>query len=368
MGYTIPTLRTWSEKDFVTASLLNAQVIDPLNLALDPPRCRVRLTSDQSIAHGTGTYITWNQADYDTEPSTAMWAAADSDKVYFRTAGLYHITLKARFGDSGTTYRRIASIHSSTSALSTLALHRYPDGNWSTLITEHLILAAVGDYVRGYVWQDSGAALPLKGVTTDPPHTTMTVTWVGTGSSDAVPALPVPYQWQEGERPTAAQFNEQVRDQMRFLINRPFAFARPTSNFSLTNATAIRVPLHEQVWGNAGMLVASGNTYLTCQVPGIYRCLGQVQGDNTDQDGRRFISLTHRDSSDALQQSFMVCEHAPQSGTLWGLPVQGFFALAQGDRLGLEAYQDSGTTQNGYGSATTLPTFLACRWVRTLPA
>lgn len=165
----VPTLRTWTTGEVVTAAEVNSNVQTPVNFLLAPPRTVITSTSGLTVATGgTPTLInTWNSAIFDSD---GMWTGGNAltcftpgryrltlyvHYPYSSTAGEYHVGINyngsGTWGSSGTRLAEDTRTGSVTSVLGT-----------SAEITIDQYLNA-GDYVTFYTAQTTGASLTVPG-------------------------------------------------------------------------------------------------------------------------------------------------------------------------------------------------------------
>lgn len=85
-------------------------------------------------------------------------------------------------------------------------------------------------------------------------------------------AYTTPRTWASGERPTAAQLNEQLRDNVSFLANPPACRANRTANQTISNNTTTAVQFSAADSYDTGSMhdPASNNTRVTVPTAGLY--------------------------------------------------------------------------------------------------
>lgn len=102
MVRSLPNPRTWLPADFVTDSLLNAEIRDALKYLLDPPRAELRQVATQNLTTAVWTDITYttgedyDQADdpgHDTVTNTARYTAPVS--AWYEISGCVALAVMA---------------------------------------------------------------------------------------------------------------------------------------------------------------------------------------------------------------------------------------------------------------------------------
>lgn len=154
---TLPPGAVPSSTDWNTFVVRNIQYLREINLRQDPPACRVRRSTNQSIATGgTGSVITFDAERFDTD---TMWSSGS--RITIVTAGLYTITGGALYAANSTGYRQTAIQLNGTTLLaadSKLAVTSPGATACSVAATYKMI---VGDYVELLCFQNSGGALDV---------------------------------------------------------------------------------------------------------------------------------------------------------------------------------------------------------------
>lgn len=157
----IPSPRTWTVGEVLTAAKLNVDVRDGLNFLLSPPWAVMRKSAAQSIANSTIVLVTWDVEDIDRDNGHNN--AVNNTRYTSQTAGWYFINGAVRWsstaGDLRTfDFRKTFSGGGTEqySIQSGTALGALMRG------TIHLFLA-VGDYVEIFVTQASGGAVNTSG-------------------------------------------------------------------------------------------------------------------------------------------------------------------------------------------------------------
>lgn len=173
---TVPTYRTWTAGEIVTAAEFNANVRDAGNFLVGLPVAELRATAAQSLANATFVGVLFDTEDLDSDGGHST--TTNTSRYTAQTPGWYHFG--GGYCIAGTTGRRLAawgkngsivngtecSIVSSAAGavLGIAARPRQMQMNGST------------DYVELYAYQENGGALSTSGTTFEQP--TMSVAWV----------------------------------------------------------------------------------------------------------------------------------------------------------------------------------------------
>jgi len=99
----LPTPKTWSNDEVVTAVDFNANIRDPLRFMLNPPRVSV-WSDTATVAGATGTFdltggfkmMTWNQVKFDSDNMFR-----NDNKLHVSTAGVYEVILHVEWQYTG---------------------------------------------------------------------------------------------------------------------------------------------------------------------------------------------------------------------------------------------------------------------------
>lgn len=166
---TVPSPRTWTVGELLTAAKLNTDLRDGLNFLLAPPFAVLRKSADQSIPSGSTTQVTWDVEDIDRDGGHSN--VTNNSRYTSNTAGWYRISTICTWGSVGSDNRSLtfarngsASFDIVANATNTLALK----GNITLFL-------AVSDYVDVRVLQTSGVSVNIATYNT---MTRLEVAWV----------------------------------------------------------------------------------------------------------------------------------------------------------------------------------------------
>lgn len=176
----LPSPRTWTVGELLTASKLNTDLRDGLNFLLAPPLAMLVKSGTQSIPNNTATAVTWEteQIDRDGGHSTS----SQTSRYVCQTTGWYQIvgTVRwtnlvtggelraAQFRKNGSSYLPGSSNATKSGATSV----------YTVQVVTTLVQLVVSDYVELIVQQDSGGAMNVLDTWNSGPDTNMCVRWV----------------------------------------------------------------------------------------------------------------------------------------------------------------------------------------------
>jgi hypothetical protein len=86
---TLPSPRTWTASEQVTAAKLNTDLRDNFNFYKAPPLARLRKSGNQSIPAGAITAVTWDQEILDRDAGHST--TTNTSRYTAQTAGYYHL-------------------------------------------------------------------------------------------------------------------------------------------------------------------------------------------------------------------------------------------------------------------------------------
>lgn len=160
----VPNPRTWVDLEIPPYSQLNAEVFDTLAFLLQPPMCKVRQTTGQSLPTGTFTALTFQTEDIDPfnwhSPTVNPTRITPTFPGWYRgwygvgfntgTGGQYRTAYVAKSGGGTVTRARRDSKPNVT------AINRSLRG-----IPFYLPMNGTTDYFEVLAYQDSGSAMTL---------------------------------------------------------------------------------------------------------------------------------------------------------------------------------------------------------------
>jgi hypothetical protein len=122
------------------------------------PSCGVHKTADIDLVTATWTEISFGTVTWDT----GQMADTANSGITIQRAGLYHVTLNARFVDATAGSRKLyVTVNDSTIFLGTVC--GAVGGNNPRLSCGNLRYFDLGDTITAQAYQDSGGNLLLKG-------------------------------------------------------------------------------------------------------------------------------------------------------------------------------------------------------------
>lgn len=165
----VPSLRTWTTGEVVTATEMITNVQTPINFLLAPPRAVITSTSGLTVASGTPPSLinTWNQAISDSD---GMWTNGNSLTCF--TPGRYRLTLYVHYPYSSTAGEYMVGINYNGSGTwgssGTKLAEDTRTGSVSTALGTSAEISIeqylnAGDFVTFYTAQTTGASLTVPG-------------------------------------------------------------------------------------------------------------------------------------------------------------------------------------------------------------
>lgn len=113
---------------------------------LNPPCSSVYVTYDQVIDYDVEQTIKYNRRNYDTD---TMWSLNEPTKLFFRTEGVYLVTLAVRWNktdDNSATGHMATFIRTSENQIVAVDAIRVPNGDLYAHQTTHAIVPARAEY------------------------------------------------------------------------------------------------------------------------------------------------------------------------------------------------------------------------------
>ena len=173
----IPSQRTWTAGETVTAAMLNDDVRDAITFFVSGrPKALLRQTSAQSLTNNTWVALTMDVEDHDndgahsTVSNTSRYTAVTPGWV--RASGLVSIATSgtnqrgARWAVNGTVLNASRTQHNASGA-----------GTTGVVASGRLVFLNAGDYLELYGFQNSGGAINTS-VTSDE-QSQLSLTWEG---------------------------------------------------------------------------------------------------------------------------------------------------------------------------------------------
>jgi hypothetical protein len=158
-------------------------------------------------------------------------------------------------------------------------------------------------------------------------------------------AYATPRTWVSGDVLTAAQMNQDVRDNVSFLANPPACRVYNSASIVVANTTWTALTFDTERYDTAAMHSTASNTSrLTAPVAGLYLITGHIAWGN-NAVGERLVAIRHNDATDIANVSLFGTAGSTSSlmktvSTVW--------KMAASDYVELRVYQSAG------GSLTVL--------------
>ena len=173
----IPSQRTWSVGEVVTAAMLNDDVRDAITFFVSVrPKALLRQTVAQSLTNNVWGSITFDTEDHDND--TAHSTVTNTSRYTAVTAGWYRVSgvvtvasagsgqRGARWAVNGTVLNASRTQHNTSAA-----------GATDVAACGRLVFLSAGDYVELQGFQNSGGALNTAVVADE--QSQMSITWEG---------------------------------------------------------------------------------------------------------------------------------------------------------------------------------------------
>lgn len=172
---TVPSPRTWANRDPLSTTNLNAGVRDPALFALAPPLGRMRHTSAQSIPNATGTALSFGTEDVDS--ANGHSTSSNTSRYAAQYAGWYQLSGGVQFATNATGRRGCWwAVNGTVVNGSEANTPGSASGNAGPAARVIHVFLSVNDYVELCAFQDSGGSLNTAVTTSQQP--TMEVRWV----------------------------------------------------------------------------------------------------------------------------------------------------------------------------------------------
>lgn len=151
-------------------------------------------------------------------------------------------------------------------------------------------------------------------------------------------AWTTPRTWTTGEVPTAAQFNEQIRDNELFLYGPPTCRVYNNANLTIPNATETAVTLNAERRDPYAMHSTVTNTSrVTVPIDGFYEFGGHLSYDGASSTGYRSLLLKVNGSTVAQDE-----RNAVTGGVATTVSLATAYELTAGQYIQMFAKQSSG--------------------------
>lgn len=168
----VPSVNTG---DVYTAANYNTYTATNISNLIVPPACRLVRTTNQTITTGTDTIVSMGSAEYDTD---GMGTTGASSRITINTAGLYLITMEAKFASVAASFTRLIAVAKNAGLTTRLVDVRFVQTTgWAHISGVTVAALTVGDYLTPYVYHDRGSSVDI---TVDSGYAaSLTATWIG---------------------------------------------------------------------------------------------------------------------------------------------------------------------------------------------
>jgi hypothetical protein len=159
---TVPNPRTWVQGEIQPYTTINAEVYQTVAWLLEPPMCKVRQTTTQSVANTTYTAITFQTEDAD--PYNWHNANTNPSRITPTFPGWYRGWYSLGFATTiGGNFREGFPRKNATQSEERARRDAKPPTTASTIslrgIPFYMQFNGTTDYVELYMYQDTGAAM-----------------------------------------------------------------------------------------------------------------------------------------------------------------------------------------------------------------
>lgn len=142
----------------------------------NPPACRARRTTNQSLTTAVAAAIAFDAERYDTDSMHST--SVNTSRITIVTPGLYLLTGHVSFASNATGVREVyLYLNNTTRLVDVVTTPVTGDSTRVTATTVYKLAAA--DYVEMFAYQTSGGALNVEAIGNHSPE--LSATWVGTG-------------------------------------------------------------------------------------------------------------------------------------------------------------------------------------------
>ena len=372
-----PNPRTWTAKDHVLAPELRTDVSDVVGFHTN--RATFAATQsvglNQSIANTTWTGVTLDSALYDNTGGHST--TTNPSRYVCQVSGWYLAIGNVAWSSSATgsqnEYVAGVRVNGSNSSANLFEGAKHPGAN-SSLINPgvfELVQLSAGDYVELGAWQSSGGAVTITSTAASGSPSVVhrpafQLIWVAAGSGTAGLSVPAPITWVNGAtQQTAAIYNAQIRDVVRFLTYPPivrlvYSGTTPAGQTIANNtATAIKwdTAAADPYTGWAG--TGTNPTRWTAPVSGKYFCAGYYAA-SANITGKRGVGLRVNGTTTFNgQQIKPITASTHDAGTC--VVAARTLRLSAGDYVEVMGLQSSGGTL-GLSTGTSTCKFIAA-WI-----
>jgi hypothetical protein len=337
------TPRTWVDSptpDVATAALLDQYVTQNLQTLRNGNNayCKLYLTTNPSISMNTNTPVSWNKAVFNVG---GIWSAANADRLTAPLTGKYLVLANVEWRQNSTNLRSMNITRSAGGAAQYDLQSQGANGGKSNLSAALVVNLTAGQFLRLQVFQSTTGSLTLHGGTQD--RTRIAMVYLGDGTG----AWADPFTWPLTVTPTAAQLNQEWKNNFNTLrgLNDCFIRVHRTSVQSLSSNSRVPIQWQAAAYQNGITWASSPNpSRLIAPVSGTYLLAANIKFANVV--GNRRELAWHRLSATNVNYNM---QGRPGNGvdTVTGLD---FVDLVAGDGIEVLAFQNTGANLNTAGT------------------
>lgn len=177
-------------------------------------------------------------------------------------------------------------------------------------------------------------------------------------------AFTTPSTWVAGAVLTAAQLNQQVRDNMRFLHGPPTVRLRRVGNQAITTATETSIQWTNEDYDTDTMWSSTANTKIIFRTAGKYTISANYEMEGSTVSTNMYIAIRHNSTSGGDYLAAVRHPFDAVSGALTrlvGCDVTAHFAA--NDFVRVVAYHEHGSNRNVMGTTGSRLSYVTALWV-----
>ena len=175
MAKTYNTIGTFTAGAILTAAQMNAIGTNVNNYRV-PPACRAYNNANITLANASGTILTLNSEDFDTDSMHSL--TTNTERLTVTTPGIYVVSAEVKFDINAAGMRYIAIIKNAATYVCDSSTPSTGGGTFTEVNVTGLVSMANGDYFSLYAYQNSGGNLAARGNVT-PNGVWLSAAWVG---------------------------------------------------------------------------------------------------------------------------------------------------------------------------------------------
>ena len=179
----IPSIQPWLAGDTVDENMMN-EIQDALEFIMEPPECRLKKITNQSITTSTWTPVAFDNLVKDKcAPFDApMWSSSvNPERITIQVPGWYDVFYATQWDTATDEKGRIQALRTNVGGTSTNEVGRHDKWHQNErayTLLEYPVFFNKDDYVELMVWHDKGRSTSILADTTSKRYSTLHVKWV----------------------------------------------------------------------------------------------------------------------------------------------------------------------------------------------